>query len=427
MFLRRDGVPIVILILSEASGRRCEGLLRQQTGIVQQYKATAETQSSTPLRVISHDQLPRDSAGQNSAGRPRWWRRYASFAFCFAVPVILAIVYFGALAADRYESEVQFVVRSPMASAAGQLSSLVQGSTVVRSADDAHVVLAYLTSRAALRELITEVPLREMLTRAPYDAMWAYPLPFRVESEQRLHHHFLRFINAKFDQATGISTLKIQAFVPEDAAAIASALLRNAEKLINRLNERVKEDAVELARREVETSEALAIERQSQMTEFRMRWSLIDPVKVSTSAHQMIAKLALEAAQTRAQLAEMQKSSPQSAQIPSLQLRITALEEQVRKEQLQLAGSDNSLAPRLAEYERDLLIREFAERSFASAMSALEIAKAEALRQKLYLEQITTPVAADHYKYPYRILSILIVAAFGYACHTIVRRLLPAR
>jgi capsular polysaccharide transport system permease protein len=150
-------------------------------------------------------------------------------------------------------------------------------------------------------------------------------------------------------------------------------------------------------------------------------------VKVSSSAHQMIAKLALEAAQTRAQLAEMQKSSPQSAQIPSLQLRITALEEQVRKEQLQLAGSDDSLAPRLAEYERDLLIREFAERSFASAMSALEIAKAEALRQKLYLEQITAPVAADHYRYPFRVLSILIVAAIGYACHAIARRMLSAQ
>lgn len=394
---------------------------------MQQYKATAETQSPTPLRIIRHDQQQRDDAGATTAARPRLWRRHASLIFCFAIPLLLAVVYFGALAADRYESEVKFVVRSPMASAAGQLSSLVQGSTVVRSADDAHIVLAYLTSRAALRELMAEVPLREMLTRAPYDAMWTYPVPFRAESEQRLHDHFLRFINAKFDQATGISTLKVQAFVAEDAAMIAAALLRNAEKLINRLNERVQEDAVELARREVQTSEAVAIERQSQMTDFRMRWSLIDPVKVSSSAHQMIAKLALEAAQTRAQLAEMQKSSPQSAQIPSLQLRITALEEQVRKEQLQLAGSDDSLAPRLAEYERDLLIREFAERSFASAMTALEIAKAEALRQKLYLEQITSPVAADHYRYPFRVLSILIVAAIGYACHAIARRMLSAR
>lgn len=393
---------------------------------MQQYTTTAETQTPTPLRVIRHDQHQRDDAGQSTVARPRLWRRHASLICCFALPLVLAVVYFGALAADRYESEVKFVVRSPMASAAGQLSSLVQGSTVIRSADDAHIVLAYLTSRTALRELMAEVPLREMLMRAPYDAMWAYPLPFRVDSEQRLHDHFLRFITAKFDQASGISTLKVQAFVAEDAAMIAAALLRNAEKLINRLNERVQEDAIELARREVQTSEAVAIERQRQMTEFRMRWSLIDPVKVSSSAHQTIAKLALEAAQTRAQLAEVQKSSPQSAQIPSLQLRITALEEQVRKEQLQLAGSDDSLAPRLAEYERDLLIREFAERSFASAMSALEIAKAEALRQKLYLEQITAPVAADHYRYPFRFLSILIVAAIGYACHSIARRMLSA-
>jgi capsular polysaccharide transport system permease protein len=393
---------------------------------VQQYKANAETQTPTVLRVINHDRQQRDHATLNAAERPRSWRRHASFVVCFVVPLVLAMIYYGGLAADRYESEVKFVVRSPMASAAGQLSSLVQGSTVVRSADDAHIVLAYLTSRAALRELMAEVPLRDMLMRAPYDVVWAYPLPFLGESEQRLHNHFLRFVTSKFDQTTGISTLTIQAFVAEDAAAIAAALLRNAEKLINRLNERVRGDAVELARQEVQASEAVAIERQRQMTEFRMRWSLIDPVKVSSSAHQTIAKLSLEAAQAKAQLAEMKVSSPQSAQIPSLRQRISALEEQVRNEQHQLAGSDDSLAPRLAEYERDLLIREFAERSFASAMSALEIARAEALRQKLYLEQITTPVAADHYRYPFRILSILIVAAIGYACHTIARRMLSA-
>lgn len=347
-----------------------------------------------------------------------------SFVLCFLLPVALAAVYYGGLAADRYESEVKFVVRSPSGSAASQLSSLVQSSTVVRSGDDAHIVLTYLTSRAALRELIAEVPLREMLSRAPLDPVWTYPLPFLRDTEQRLHEYFLRFITTSFDQSTGISTLKVQAFIAEDAAKIAATLLRNAEKLINRLNERVQADALELARKEVEASEAAAIERQRQMTEFRMRWSLIDPVKTSSSAQETIAKLSLEAAQAKAQLAELRKSSPQSAQIPSLQLRISALEEQVRSEQLRLAGNEDSLAPRLAEYERDLLIREFAERSFASAMSALELARAEALRQKLYLEQITAPIAADHHKYPSRILSILIVAAIAYACHTIARRAL---
>lgn len=360
--------------------------------------------------------------GADAEDRPpsaNWFARWR-WLICL-LPTVLATAYFGLLAANRYESEVKFVVRTPLSSAAGQLSSMMQGSNVVRSADDAYIVYAYLRSRVAMRELMAVMPLQKMLTPPWTDFIWYYPRPFMSPSEQRLYQHFERFVETDFDQTTGISTLRVVAFRPEDAVAIAKALLGNAEKLINKLNARVMQDSVDIALKEVESSQKLAVEKQQDLTKFRSKWEIVDPLKISNSAHERIGKLSLEAAQTRAQISEFRKLSPQSTQIGVLQVRVAAIEDQIRNEQLQLAGQDGSLAPRIAEYERFLLFREFAERSFLSAMTSLEIARGDAQRQRLYLEQISTPLPADHYTYPYRIVSILLVAGLGVAAYVITQ------
>ncbi len=104
------------------------------------------------------------------------------------------------------------------------------------------------------------------------------------------------------------------------------------------------------------------------------------------------------------------KSSPQNPQVLSLRLRIAALEDQITKERLHLAGSDSSMAPRIAEYEKLILQREFAERTFVSALNSLETARVDAQRQRVYLERISSPAMPDYAAYPYRLT--FIVATF---------------
>jgi uncharacterized protein involved in exopolysaccharide biosynthesis len=66
--------------------------------------------------------------GTAGAGRlARVFRRSGLFLVMVALPTLVCGLYFLAIAADRYESEVRFVVRSPATSASNQLSSLVQG------------------------------------------------------------------------------------------------------------------------------------------------------------------------------------------------------------------------------------------------------------------------------------------------------------
>lgn len=352
-----------------------------------------------------------------------WLRANLGLVLVVYLPTLLAAVYFGLVAADRYESQATFVVRSPSGASVSQLATLVQGTGIVTSAEDAYVVGAYMQSRDAMRQLVAGAGLREILQRPEADIAWWYPLPFADATEENLYRHYLRFVAVSYDKTTGISTLRVQGFRPADARRFADALLRDSEALINRLNERARGDAVATAEAQVADAKRRALDAQQRMTEFRNREAVIDPTRVSTSVLETITRLSLEAAQLKAQVTEMTKASPDSPQINSLRIRVAALESQIDRERAQLAGSDASLAPRIAEYERLMLEREFAERAFSAALTALETARLDAQRQRLFLERVASPHVPDYAKYPYRLLWILAVLAVSFMLYRIGRTL----
>lgn len=342
----------------------------------------------------------------------RWPLNNWGYILTVVIPTLMSVLYFGFIAADRFEVETKFVIRSQSNAAASQFASLVQGSSIVRSSDDAYVVHAYIESRDVIRRL-AKAALIERLARPEADFWWRYPGLLQSPGDERLHQHMKRLVSVDYDHTTGISALRVQAFRADDARAIADELLNESELLINRLSRRAQADAIQTAEREVEASRAAARAIQSQITTFRNRIGMIDPGRVSTGTLETILRLTLEVALTSAQISESEKSSPNSPQAMGLRQRVAALNEQIRKERERLAGDETSLAPLLAEYESLTLERELAEKTFASALAALEAARADSQRQGLFLERISSPIPPDYPRYPYRLLSILIT--FGVA------------
>lgn len=340
------------------------------------------------------------------------------------MPTAIGALYFGLLAADRYEAEARFVVRSPSSAATSQLTSLVQGTGIVRSSDDAFIVHAYMQSRDMVRQLVAEDQLVERLQRPEVDILWLYPGLLRRHSSERLWRHFQSFISVDYNSTTGISTLRVQAFRPEDAKVIAEALLRNGEKLVNGISDRSLREAIQNAAAEVEASRARARASLERITEFRRRHAMIDPGRTSAAALETITRLALEIAKVNAELGELRLTAADSPQAKALVQRVAAYEAQVDKERSQLAGADTSLAPLIAEYERLVLEREFAERTFASAQLAHDIARLESERQRLFIERVSSPVAADYAKYPYRLIGVIAVFLVSFMLFSVLRQLL---
>jgi capsular polysaccharide transport system permease protein len=289
-------------------------------------------------------------------------------------------------------------------------------SGVTRSVDDGYVVKEFLESREALAWAEKHAGLR-----AAYDApaawrdiIWRFPNPFEPKSNEGLFWHFQRMVSAGFDSTTGVNTLKAQAFTPAEAKRIANSLLESAEELVNRLNDRARQDAIALAQAEAERMHLRAVAAQAALTAFRERERLVDPSQATLAVVETIGKLAQEAALVSVQLGELAKSSPDGPQIAPLRTRRGALEAQIVKERQRLAGDSQSIAPRIVEYERLMLEREFAEKALVAAMTSVETARVEAMRQQVYLERVTYPNQPDYPAYPWRVVWTLVVAVVGY-------------
>lgn len=352
-----------------------------------------------------------------TAAQPRRRRKLkgvVSFLLLVALPTCLAVAYFTLFAADRYESEARFVLRSPGRTISAQLPNILQAAGIARASDDGYIVREFLESRDAMEVLEKNAALKAAYAAGGRDLIWKFPNLFTPTTEEGLYWHYQRMMSAEFDNTTGVSTLRTQAFTPEAAQRLAAALLKSAESLVNRLNERARQDAIRVADAEVERMTARTLAAQTALTAFRERERLVDPSQVTLAVLEIIARLSVEAATLSVQIGELEKTSRNSPQITPLRSRRSAIEAQIATERHRLAGDAQAIAPRIAEYERLMLEREFAAKALITAMTALETARVEALRQQIYLEKVATPARPDYPIYPWRVVWCLVTLIAGY-------------
>lgn len=336
------------------------------------------------------------------------WLRQRAWLVLF-LPTLFSAIYFFFLASDQYESEAKFVVRSAQRpDSLGGLSFLVQLG-LQRSQDDSFIVQDFMASRDAVRELQQRLPLRGMFKTDVLDIIAGYPSFLYGPREERFYKYFQTMVSVVHTDKTGISTLKVRAFSAENAKEIADTLLQLGEGLVNRLNERLLRDAVGRAEAEVIEAQNRVIAAQAALTAFRNKELLIDPARNAVALAELIAKLSTELATTRAQIAEAKMNSSTGPQLPVLERKAIALDEQIASERTRVARSSDGLAERIAAYERFVLEREFANKMLGTNEADLVRAKAEAAKQLLYLERVVEPNLADYSTQPKRLRSVLTV------------------
>jgi capsular polysaccharide transport system permease protein len=325
------------------------------------------------------------------------------------MPTLVAGVYYFAIASDLYLSEADFIVRSPKQVQTSMLGALLQTTGLGRAADDTAAVQDFIMSRDAVRKLEHQNDLRAILGRPEGDFVARFPGILRRSDFEALFRRYDYFVSVETDTSTGVTSLRVKAFRPEDAQKIASALLTYSEQLINELNERSRRDAVETAQREVDRAQERIARIQSELTAYRVQQKMLDPKATSAGVLELIGQLNSALANARTQLGELLKASPNSPQIPLVKTRIASLENLIAEERAKLSGESNSVVTTLTEYERLTLERELAEKALASAFTSLEAARIEAQRQQLYLEPIAQPNLPDYPLYPKRVASFTMV------------------
>jgi capsular polysaccharide transport system permease protein len=334
--------------------------------------------------------------------------RYLPFFLLVVLPTLITAGYLYGFATDQYVSEARFVVRGPTQQAPGALSSLLQSAGVSRAQDDTYIVEDYILSRDALTELVQKDGLREIFSRPEVDALSRFPRFGGGDSFEHLFKYYLKHVDVEMNTTTGVSELTVKSFRPEDSRHIASALLASGERLVNRMNERERENTLQDSRKEVQLAERRVQDVSARLADFRNKQSLLDPNKQSVPMLQAIANLQAKLSSVKLELSQLQPNSP--LQAPTRQ-RAAALQAQIDSARSEITGTGSSLVPKIRDFDMLTLERDFADRQLASATSSLEAARVNADRQQLYLEAIVQPNQPDYADYPRRLAILATVFA----------------
>lgn len=325
------------------------------------------------------------------------------------LPTLLAAIYFFLLAAPQYESEARFLVRGRQSGgSSGGIGEIMQSAGFRPASEEAMGVRDYLQSHDAVVALRARLDLVGIFRRPEADPIarlwWAEP------SAERLLDYFRRMVNAEYDTTSGITALRVRSFRAEDSRLLATELLRLSEDVVNRLNQRLQEDALRVAREEVARAEARFAAAQAAITAFRERERAVDPGRSAAAAIDNLGKLEGALAQARAELAEaLRFSRPDNPRVLQLRNRIEGLDAQVREEQQRISTAGLGNSQQIGEFERLGMERELAQTQLASATASLERARAEAQRQQIFLLRVVEPNLAEWPRYPRASLNVLYI------------------
>lgn len=327
------------------------------------------------------------------------------------LPTLVAIFYYGFIAADVYISESRFVVRSPERQTASPLGVLLKGTGFSRSLDDSYTIQDYILSRDALLVLDQKYDLRTSFNGG--DFLSSFPGLDWDNSFENMHRYYQKVVNVQFDTVTAIGALSVRSFNAEDAYKINAYLLDKAEQLVNQLNERARQDLINFAEKEVGKAEENAKKAAVALASYRNQKGVIDPERQTAIPLQQIAKLQDELIATKGMLLQLQMNTKENPQVPMLQKRIKLLQEEIESESQKITGGSKSLASKAAEFQRLALDKEFSDKQLASTMMSLEQARNEAQRQQLYLERIAQPNLPDSALEPRRLRAVAAVFILG--------------
>lgn len=196
------------------------------------------------------------------------------------VPTALSIIYFGAIASDVYITESKFVVRSPQKSSPLSIGDVFGKIGFSKSDDDSYSVREYITSRDALNTLNKEIKIRDIYSSNQIDIFNRYPgLKFWDTSLERFHTYYQEHVGVQIDASSSISTLSVRAYSAEDSLAINQRLVSMSEDLVNKLNERARQDLIKAANDEVILAKNKLETISLKLTQLRSQKTGSDPDK----------------------------------------------------------------------------------------------------------------------------------------------------
>ncbi len=341
-----------------------------------------------------------------------------SFMALVALPVAAASLYMVFIAADQYHSTASFSVRSIESGGGADILGMFTQASTGDTTSDSYILSDFIRSRTMVEAIDRDMDLDQVFARRGGD--WFFSMSSGLPIEDQVDY-WNSMVNVEYDHSSGIIAVTVKAFTPQDAKTIADEVVRNSEQLINELSAAARAEVVQAASNEVMAAELRLRETRRALRAYRDETQEVDPVEAARMAAELIGTLEQQKSQYQAELTTaLSQMGSDSPRVRVLQSTLASIEAQIASERRRLgsglpateesaANGGGDVASRIQRYEELETEREFAERTYTSALGSLESARQDAARKQRYLAVFGYPTLSQAAQYPQRGLAILLV------------------
>ena len=338
------------------------------------------------------------------------------FVVCFVIPALAGALYYGLIASDRYVSEARFAIRPAIGSADKATPDSVGTNSGVASqmvAQDTLITHEYILSRPMLEAIEAQLPIREWFSRDSIDYVSRFDPEKPIEKFLR---YWKRRVDVDIESGSGIMSLTVEAFDPAESLAIAKAVMKEAERMVNDLSIKSREDAVAESTRELKLAEERMTKIRLAVRDLRNREGVLDAQKSNEANLKMVSELRAARINLAVQLAIDQRDlGPDARRIIDIKQQIRDLDDNIARIERSSASQDPEqkrlLSDALTRFEALDNDRKSAEKYYQQVLTAYERARIIAARQIEFFSPIVEPVKAESSTQPRRLLMISLITA----------------
>jgi capsular polysaccharide transport system permease protein len=327
-----------------------------------------------------------------------------------AVPWLMAALYLGLFASDRYVSESIVVVRQEgagMSIPSGMDAISAMFGTSASSRDDQFMLQAHILSMDMLRQVQDKLDLRQAYSSPKMDFIFKLA---RNATQEDFLRYFRGRVEVIVDGASGLLTIRTQGFSPEIAQAVNKEVVAISERFINESSHRLARDQMAFAQAELQNARAQLDEVKTRLLKFQEQHGVLDPTAQAVANTGLTAELQAMQAVQEAELKGLQAYLNDDApQVKALQAQIAGIRQQLQAERRRGVTNDEgvSLNVLAGDYQQLISEFEFVSDAYRGALTALEAARIESTRKLKSLVLVDSPALPESAEYPRRLYTLL--------------------
>ena len=346
----------------------------------------------------------------------RHWGLINSFLLIVLIPFMGVVSYLSFLAVVQYGSATGFTVRQEEGGGASELLGGLAALTGSTASVDSDILYEFIQSQALIQSIDDQLDLR-----GHYSAYWEEDPAFALwpdASIEDLEWYWKRVV--RISQSSGLIEVRVLAFEPEKAQAIAQAILDESQVMINALNNQAREDAMRYAREDLQEALTRLKAARETLTAFRTRTQIVDPeadiqgrMGVMNNLQQQLAEALIALDLLRETTNEGDPRLVQARRrIEVIRARIVDERQTFVSDTTKNGAVGEDYPSLIAEFEGLMVDREFAEETYRAALAALDLARTKAARHSRYLATYVSPTLAQTSEFPQRFTIAGVIGLF---------------